>query len=138
MNLRYVTLCAAVCVATVAVSPAQDPVKVDPNHYKVESENAKVRVLRVHYGPHEKSVMHTHPDLVVVYLSDGTIRMHTPDGKTQDTQGKKARHNTRPREPITPRTLATQPSTLYLSNSKAPVIRSSVQAPRACSETPAF
>ena len=87
MNLRYVMLCAAVCIAIVAVSPAQDPVKVDPTHYKVESENAKVRVLRVHYGPHEKSVMHSHPDLVVVYLSDGTIRMQSPDGKTQDTQG---------------------------------------------------
>jgi hypothetical protein len=23
-----------------------------------------------------------------VYLSDGTIRMHTPDGKTQDNKGK--------------------------------------------------
>jgi quercetin dioxygenase-like cupin family protein len=74
---------------TAAVSLAQDPVKVDPKHYKVESENAQVRVLRIHYGPHEKSVMHSHPASVVVYLSDGTTRMTTPDGKTQDTQGKK-------------------------------------------------
>ena len=28
-----------------------DPVKVDANHYTVESENDRVRVLRVRYGP---------------------------------------------------------------------------------------
>ena len=30
-----------------APAPALDPVKVDPRHYKVEFENAQVRVLRV-------------------------------------------------------------------------------------------
>jgi hypothetical protein len=48
---------------------AQDPVKVDPQHYKVIFENDQVRVLKIHYGPHEKSVMHSHPDSVVVYGS---------------------------------------------------------------------
>jgi hypothetical protein len=32
-----------------------DPVKVDSKHYTVEVENEKVRVLRIKYGPHEKS-----------------------------------------------------------------------------------
>jgi hypothetical protein len=36
---------------------AQDAVKVDPKHYKVEFENDQVRVLRITYGPGEKSVM---------------------------------------------------------------------------------
>jgi quercetin dioxygenase-like cupin family protein len=75
-------------VFAAAVSTAQDAVKVDPKHYKVETENAKVRVLRIHYGPHEKSVMHSHPDSVVTYLSDGTIKMTTPDGKSQTMTGK--------------------------------------------------
>ncbi len=87
MKMRALLLCVVVCLAACAVL-AQDPVKVDPKHYKVESENAKVRILRVHYGPHEKSVMHSHPDLVVMYLSDGTIKMTMPDGKTQNTTGK--------------------------------------------------
>jgi hypothetical protein len=43
---------------------AQDPVKVDPKHYKVEAENKQVRVLRSTYGPGEKSVMHGHPACV--------------------------------------------------------------------------
>jgi polyisoprenoid-binding protein YceI len=37
-----------------APAMAQDAVKVDPKHYKVEFENDKIRVLRVNYGPHEK------------------------------------------------------------------------------------
>jgi quercetin dioxygenase-like cupin family protein len=88
MKLRALFVCVVVCLFAVGICLAQDPVKVDSKHYKVESENAQVRIVRVHYGPHEKSVMHSHPDLVVTYLSDGSIRMHTPDGKSQDMQGK--------------------------------------------------
>ena len=65
-----------------------DPVKVDPKHYKVEFENESVRVLRIKYGPGEKSVMHNHPNAVAVYLTGGTSRMTTPDGKSQDSPGK--------------------------------------------------
>jgi len=63
---------------------AQDPVKVDAKHYKVEFENEQVRVLRIIYGPHEKSVMHEHPGSVAVFLTDGQTRFTLPDGKTQD------------------------------------------------------
>jgi quercetin dioxygenase-like cupin family protein len=61
---------------------AQDAVKVDPKHYKVEFENAQVRVLRVTYGPHEKSVMHGHPANVAVFLTDADGKFTLPDGKT--------------------------------------------------------
>ena len=88
MRLRWMLLLAVFGMLAASVAWAQDPVKVDPKHYKVESENEKVRILHIHYGPHEKSVMHSHPNAVVVYLSDGDIRMHTPDGKAQDTHGK--------------------------------------------------
>jgi quercetin dioxygenase-like cupin family protein len=67
-----------------AAAIAQDPVKVDAKHYKVEFENDTVRVLRITYGPHEKSVMHHHPASVAVFLTDGQARFTTPDGKTQD------------------------------------------------------
>lgn len=65
-----------------------DPVKVDSKHYKVEFENESVRVLRISYGPGEKSVMHSHPNSVAVYLTDGMTRMTTPDGKSQDMPAK--------------------------------------------------
>ena len=41
----------------------QDPVKADPEHYKVDFENDRVRVLRVRFGPHEKSIMQEQPSL---------------------------------------------------------------------------
>ena len=63
---------------------AQDPTVVDSDHYKVMFENDHVRVLRITYGPLEKSVMHEHPNSVAVILGDGQMRMHMPDGTTED------------------------------------------------------
>lgn len=79
---------AAFAATAAAAASSPDPVKVDPKHYKVEFENSKVRVLHIHYGPHETSVMHWHPDGVVTYLSDGRIKFLLPDGKTVDASGK--------------------------------------------------
>ena len=53
---------------------AHDPVKVDPTHHKVEFEKAKMRVLRISYGPGERSVMHGHPASVGVHLTDAHAR----------------------------------------------------------------
>jgi quercetin dioxygenase-like cupin family protein len=63
---------------------ADDPVKVDPKHYKVEFENDRVRVLRIKYGPGEKSVMHSHPESIAVFLTDTRGKFTYPDGQTED------------------------------------------------------
>ena len=63
---------------------AQDATKADPKHYKVEFENSRVRVVRAKYGPHEKSVMHSHPDLVAIFPTDGRIKFTFPGGKTEE------------------------------------------------------
>jgi hypothetical protein len=76
---RFVLLAALLCL-TGSVALAQDPVKVDPKHYKVEFENAEVRVLRITYGPHEKSVMHHHPDAVVTCVTDMHVKFNMADG----------------------------------------------------------
>jgi quercetin dioxygenase-like cupin family protein len=65
-----------------------DPVKVDSKHYTVELENEKVRVLRIKYGPHEKSKMHGHPASVTVFLNDCEARFTYPDGKTENIKAK--------------------------------------------------
>ena len=65
-------------------SARQDPVKVDPSHYKVEHEDEHVRVLRIRYGPREKSPMHWHPAVVATFLTDLNGRFTMPDGTTQD------------------------------------------------------
>jgi quercetin dioxygenase-like cupin family protein len=72
-------------IAAAVPAFAQDPVKVDPKHYKVEFENDQVRVLRVNYGVGEKSIMHEHPNLVAIALTDGKVRFSTPDGKPQES-----------------------------------------------------
>lgn len=64
----------------------QDAVKVDPKHYTVELENEQVRVIRIRYGPREKSVMHGHPPSLGVHLTDGHIRFTFPDGKTEEVR----------------------------------------------------
>jgi quercetin dioxygenase-like cupin family protein len=63
---------------------AQDAVKTDPKHYTVVSENDQVRILKVHYGAHEKSMMHSHPNSVAVFLTDSKAQFTLPDGKKQD------------------------------------------------------
>ena len=68
---------------------AQDPVKVDPKHYSVAFENDAVRVLHIHYAPGEKSVMHFHPDSVIVFMEDQKAKMTHPDGTSEEVSGKK-------------------------------------------------
>jgi hypothetical protein len=76
------------CACFVPILSAQDAVKVDPKHYTVVSENAQVRILKVHYGAHEKSVMHSHPAAVAVFLTDAKGQFSYPDGKTANFAGK--------------------------------------------------
>jgi quercetin dioxygenase-like cupin family protein len=67
---------------------ADDPVKVDPKHYKVEFENEHVRVLRIKYGAGEKSVMHSHPESITVFLTDAHGKFTYPDGRTEEINAK--------------------------------------------------
>ncbi len=82
----YRLLFLALFVLAVAVPSAlaQDPTKVDAKHYKVEFQNSRVRIVRAHYGPHEKSVMHSHPDLVAIFQTDGRVKFTYPNGKTEE------------------------------------------------------
>ena len=63
-----------------------DATKVDPKHYKVEFENDQVRMVRIKYGPNEKSVMHEHVSGAVVFLTDGEGKMTFPDGEQIDNR----------------------------------------------------
>jgi quercetin dioxygenase-like cupin family protein len=67
---------------------AQDPVKVDPAHHKVELENARVRVLRVTLDPGAKTPVHEHPAGVVTFLTDAQLRVSPVGGKPNETPRK--------------------------------------------------
>jgi beta-alanine degradation protein BauB len=49
---------------------AQDPVSVDPGHYKVLSETATVRILEFHDTPGHVVPKHSHPNYFVYVFSD--------------------------------------------------------------------
>jgi hypothetical protein len=66
----------------------RDPVKVDPEHYRVELENDKVRVLRIKYGPHEKSVMHRLPPSVEINLTIAHLLVTYLDGRKESIHAK--------------------------------------------------
>ena len=59
-----------------------DAVDLDPDHYKVEFENEKVRVLRIKYPPGANSVMHDHPEGVVVILNNQKGKFTKPSGES--------------------------------------------------------
>lgn len=86
--LMGMLLASVVLIVAPKTALAQDPVKVDPKHCKVEFENEQVRVLRIRYGPHENSVMHDHPAGVAVFLTDSYTKFTMPDGKTKDLREK--------------------------------------------------
>jgi quercetin dioxygenase-like cupin family protein len=85
---RYVTAFASAAVALLISVPAfgQDPLKVDPQHYRLIEENASVRIIRVNYPVGAKSVMHSHPDALFISLAPSKARFTTPDGKFQDME----------------------------------------------------
>jgi mannose-6-phosphate isomerase-like protein (cupin superfamily) len=84
MRAKIALSMVAVCLCSATILSAQDAVKADPKHYSVVSENDQVRILKAHYGPHEKSVMHSHPNTVAVFLTDAKGTFTFPDGKKQD------------------------------------------------------
>lgn len=66
---------------------AQDATVAAPEHYKVEFENELVRVVRVTYGPHERSAMHQHegtPAVIVALKAGGRMHFVYPDGSTSE------------------------------------------------------
>jgi quercetin dioxygenase-like cupin family protein len=67
-------------VAVAADSASLDPVKISPQHYTVRLENDRVRVLEWRLEPGGREPMHSHPDGVLIVVSDSTLRGTTPDG----------------------------------------------------------
>jgi quercetin dioxygenase-like cupin family protein len=93
---------------------AQDPIRVDSQHYTVEFENDQVRVLRIRYGPHEKSVMHGHPASLAVFLADTRGKFTFPDGKTEEFTMKKGQTMFTPAVEHLPENVSDQPFDLVL------------------------
>ncbi len=100
--------------AMTTVPASEDSVKVDSKHYKVEFQNDRVRVLRIKYGPKEKSVMHSHPANVAVFLTEGVTKFTLPDGKTSEGTFKAGEAQWADKEKHLPENPAAKPLELIL------------------------
>jgi hypothetical protein len=77
---------------------------VELKHHRTRTGrgNDCVRVLRIKYGPGEKSALHEHPDAVAIMLTEGTVNVHLPGGKME------------PGQPMVPGSAAWTPATVHL------------------------
>lgn len=54
---------------------SDDPTVTNPDHYKVVFENERVRVLEYRDQPGDRTTIHSHPDSVMITLSDFDRRL---------------------------------------------------------------
>jgi quercetin dioxygenase-like cupin family protein len=80
--MKRLILVVGMSVLAVVMAKAQDPAKVDPQHYKVLLDNEDVRILDVRQKPGDKSPMHSHPKHAVYWLTGSTLKFTSSDGKT--------------------------------------------------------
>ncbi len=66
------------------MNPSLDPAIVAANVYKPVLENSRVRVFNVTFAPGAKAAWHEHPDHVVRALTDASLQLKLPGGKTMD------------------------------------------------------
>jgi quercetin dioxygenase-like cupin family protein len=85
MSLRKPLRTFLLTISALNIAWAQDAFKVEPSHYKLDFENETVQVVNVHYGPHEKSNLHSHPGGVVVTLTPGHLKFTDEHGKVRET-----------------------------------------------------
>lgn len=67
--------------------PAQDPVAVNPKIASVEFEHSRVRIVRMHFAPHERLALHYHPAQLVVRLTPSVLEVHDLGGALREVQG---------------------------------------------------
>ena len=67
---------------------AQEADKVAPDKVKVLLENDKVKVLDFKLKPGEETGMHSHPNYIVYFLTDGKMMTAMADGKSTESEVK--------------------------------------------------
>jgi hypothetical protein len=82
-SVRFAGLVAIMMVLFVSPARAQDPVKTDPAHYKLELENDRVRILHVSVEPNRKLEVNELGDAVIVPLRDYESTLKTANGETK-------------------------------------------------------
>ena len=107
LRTRILAAVGWILIGGVAGVFAQDVMQQRLPFLKVVAEDDRVRVLRYAPGAGDKSVMHSHPEAVVVVLKGGRVRYTLPDGTEKVTELKAGDAMIRP--PVTHRDEAIDP-----------------------------
>jgi hypothetical protein len=67
-----------------SAASSHDPVKLDSRTYTVETDNDRVRVLRVRLGPDHEVPMHDDRSAILIAVTEVHIRFTRPDRKSLD------------------------------------------------------
>ena len=62
----------------------RDPLRIDPKHYHLDSENEHVRVIRLTLKADEGVPMHDDVDALAVCIQECHLRFTEPGGRIQD------------------------------------------------------
>ena len=117
-NALYIFLVVIIYLLLAETSFAQDATKMDSKHYKIEFENEYVRVLRITYAAGEKSIMHEHPNAVIVMLTDSKTKFTLPNGKTVMSSSKKGETSWAPATKHLPQNISDKPMEAILIEMK--------------------
>jgi beta-alanine degradation protein BauB len=77
-------LAASALYATSRPAPSQDVIQVAGDSHRVIFENEHVRVLAVDIKPGQTAPMHSHPENVSYFLTDGKLKITLPSGKSTE------------------------------------------------------
>ncbi len=82
MRALLAVVATSLVLTLAADCPAQDVLKVAPDHFKVLFENEHVRIVQNTLAPGEKDPIHTHPSGWYYVISPGKMKVTFPDGQT--------------------------------------------------------
>jgi quercetin dioxygenase-like cupin family protein len=88
LTLFVLSLLMTANIALAQEAASSDPMAVGPDIYKLRFENDRVRVMEITFAPGAKIAMHSHPDHMAVFLTDGKLNLSYPDGTTKEMEGK--------------------------------------------------
>lgn len=83
--------------SSAAAQTAEPTYKGDPSVYKVIFEDANFRVIGINRAKGVKDKAHSHPVAGIIYnVTDCKTKLHNPDGKVIDNEGKAGTANATP------------------------------------------
>ncbi|UXI69285.1 cupin domain-containing protein [Tahibacter amnicola] len=84
--IRHLAIAAALVLASASV-PAQDIIKASPEHNKLLTETAHLRLIEGWLEPGAHQALHEHTPYIVYILEGGSLEVRYKDGKVKKLEG---------------------------------------------------